>query len=521
MPATTSNTPSELPADAAALRELLLASRAELAASQATVRRQAEELERLRLQLAKLRRMQFGRSSERLQAQIAQLELAIEALGGAPAEAMVAPPTKPARETPLRSPRALPAHLPRETQRHEGPCACPGCGGALVTFGEDVSEVLEYVPAAFRVIRHVRAKQRCRACAAVVQAPAAERPIARGLAGPGLLAQVLVAKYCDHLPLYRQAQIYAREGVEIERSTLADWVGAASALLAPLGEALERHVLGDASLHADDTPVPVLGRGRTRTARLWSYVREERGWGGAAAPAVVFRYSADRKGIHPQRHLAAYSGTLQADGYAGFGALYAGGRIEEAACWAHVRRKFHDVAAASDSPLAREALERIGALYALEAEIRGRPPEARRAAREARAGPLIAAFRAWLEGILRKLSAKSALAAAVGYALGRWEALARYLGDGRLEIDNNAAERALRMVALGRKNYLFMGSDRGGERAALVYSLIGSARLNGLDPYAYLRTVLERIAEHPIREIDALLPWNLAAELGDHRRQVA
>ncbi|UEX77728.1 IS66 family transposase [Spiribacter halobius] len=525
MQSTTPHPPDALPVDAAALRELLLASRAELAASQATVRRQAEELERLRLQLAKLRRMQFGRSSERLQAQIAQLELAIEALGGEPAgEAVAAPPaTKPARQSAPRTPRALPAHLSRETQRHEGPCACPSCGGVLVTFGEDVSEVLEYVPASFRVIRHVRPKQRCRACAAVVQAPAAERPIARGLAGPGLLAHVLVAKYCDHLPLYRQAQIYAREGVAIERSTLADWVGAASALLAPLGEALERHVLGGASLHADDTPVPVLdpGRGRTRTARLWTYVREERGWGGAAAPAVVFRYSADRKGIHPQRHLAGYRGTLQADGYAGFGALYASGRIEEAACWAHVRRKFHDVAAATDSPLAREALARIGALYALEAEIRGRPAEVRRAAREARAGPLVAGLRTWLEEILRTLSAKSALAAAAGYALGRWEALARYLGDGRLEIDNNAAERALRTVALGRKNYLFMGSDHGGERAALIYSLIGSARLNGLDPFAYLRTVLERIAEHPIREIDALLPWNLAAELGDHRRQAA
>jgi transposase len=415
--------------------------------------------------------------------------------------------------------RPLPAHLPREVREIlPQEAACPDCGGELKTLGEDVSEMLEYVPAHFQVIRQVRPILACSRCDKIVQAEAPSRPIARGLAGPGLLAHVVVSKYCDHLPLYRQEEIYAREGVELERATLADWVGGASQLLAPLVEALRRHVMSANKLHADDTPVPVLapGLGKTKTGRLWTYVRDGRPAGDATPPGVWFAYSPDRKGEHPQAHLSQFSGTLQADAYAGFDHLYESGRIQEAACWAHVRRKFYDLQLAHQSPVAQEALERIGALYAIEDEIRGRPPNERREIRQARARPLLESLRAWLENCLTKLSKKSDTTAAVKYALGRWEALTRYTEDGGLEIDNNAAERALRAVALGRKNYLFAGSDAGGERAAALYSLIGTAKLNGLDPESYLRDVLSRIAEHPINRIEELLPWNVARPDAGH-----
>ncbi|WP_435106802.1 IS66 family transposase [Arhodomonas sp. AD133] len=514
MPTTPANT-AEQPEEVAALRAELAASRAELAALRSRLQHRDCELEKLKLELARLKRQQFGRSSERLDAQIAQLEFAIEEREAAQTEVdsdQPKPPSSSSSSSPTRPARqSLPADLPREDQVHAAACTCPACGGALTYLGEDVSEVLEYVPASFKVVRHIRPKHRCGQCGVIDQAPAAERAIERGLAGPGLLAQVLVAKYCDHLPLYRQSAIYAREGVSLTRSTLADWVGASTALLAPLGEALQRHILAGATVHADDTPVPVLapGRGRTRTARLWTYVRDESAAGGETPPAVVFRYSPDRKGIHPQRHLNTFTGVLQADGYAGFRPLYDSGRVREAACWAHVRRKFHDIEQANGSPLAREALERIAALYIVEADLRGKPPAIRRAERQARAGPQLDALHAWFTATLQRVSAKSAFAVAVRYALGRWTALTRYCDDGRLEIDNNAAERALRTVALGRKNYLFAGSDRGGDSAALVYSLIGTARMNGIDPYAYLRAVLERIGQHPINRIDELLPWNI------------
>jgi transposase len=395
--------------------------------------------------------------------------------------------------------------------------------GTLRRIGEDICEMLEYVPASFKVIRHVRPKFACACCERIVQAPAPGRPIARGVAGAGLLAHVLVAKYADHLPLYRQAQIYAREGVALERSTLADWVGQAAVLLDPLVQALGRHVLAGVTVYGDDTPVPVLepGRGKTRTGRLWTYVRDERPWAGGAPPAVLFRYAPDRKGEHPRAHLKRFTGVLHADGYAGFEGLYAGGRIREAACWAHVRRKFYDLYAATRSALAAQALERIGALYAIEADIRGRPPQVRREARQARAGPLLGQLKAWMQAQLTRVSAKSALGLALRYALARWEALEAYCEDGHIEIDNNAAERALRAVALGRKNYLFAGSDAGGERAAAIYSLIGTAKLNGLDPEAYLREVLGRIADHPVNRIEELLPWRLAEASAPGLRRAA
>ncbi len=375
--------------------------------------------------------------------------------------------------------------------------------------------MLEYVPASFFVVRHVRPKLSCTKCDHIVQASAPSRPIERGVAGPGLLAHVLVSKYADHLPLYRQSEIYGRQGIELERSTLADWVGGTSQLLEPLLEVLRRYVTASGKLHADNTPVPVLapGNGKTKTGRLWTYVRDDRPAGELAAPAVWFAYSPDRKGEHPERHLREFRGTLQADAYAGFNQLYEDGRIQEAACWAHVRRKFFDLQQAHASPVASEALERIAALYGIEKEIRGRPAEERQQVRNARARPLLESLRQWFEATLPKLSRKSDTTAAIRYALSRWDALLRYCDDGHIEIDNNAAERALRAVALGRKNYLFAGSDTGGERAAAIYSLIGSAKLNGLDPEAYLHEVLSRIADHPITRIEELLPWNIAASL--------
>lgn len=499
--------PSDLPNDIDSLKQLILEQRAALLSRQL-------EIDKLKLQLARLRRMHFGRSSEQLDQHIAQLELSLEELEaseavlaavGAPKSTSAAPKQQPIR-------RPLPEHLAREEITHTVSCTCPACGGELRRLGEDVSEILEQVPARFKVIRHVRPKMSCVRCQTIVQAPAPARAIERGVAGPGLLAHVLVSKYCDHLPLYRQAQIYAREGVDLDRSTLADWVGAISALLTPLLEALAGHVMSAATLHADDTPVPVLapGTGKTKTGRLWTYVRDERPWAGKGPPGVLFRYSPDRKGEHPRAHLRRFSGVLQADGYAGFDQLYQPGRLVEAACWAHVRRKFFDIHAAAASPIAAEALERIGALYAIETDIRGQAPEQRCALRQARAGPLLDELHAWLSANLTKLSKKSELAVAIRYALSRWRALLCYRDDGRVEIDNNAAERALRTVALGRKNYLFAGADSGGERAAAIYSLIGTAKLNELDPQAYLRFVLERIAEHPINRIDELLPWNVA-----------
>lgn len=508
-----------------ALRSLILAQQAEILSQREQLHAKDEqlagrqvEIERLQLLIAKLRRMQFGRRSEKRERQIEQLELQLDELATAQAEPSEAAPTPDGTDpaAPHRKParRPLPPHLPRRKQTiPPKETVCPVCGGELKPLGEDVTEILEYIPGHFHVIQQVRLKLACAHCDQIVQAPAPSRPIARGLAGPGLLAHVLVAKYCDHLPLYRQEDIYAREGVELDRATLADWVGGASQLLAPLVEEIRRHVLEASKLHADDTPVPVLapGLGKTKTGRLWSYVRDDRPAGDQTPPAVWFAYSPDRKGEHPQNHLRTFTGTLQADAYAGFDAVYKTGRVREAACMAHVRRKFYDLEVAHHSPVAKEALERIGTLYAIEREIRGRPAEERRTVRQARARPLLESFRTWLESCLPKLSQKSDTTVAVKYALGRWEALTRYVDDGHLEIDNNAAERALRAVAVGRKNYLFAGSDAGGERAAILYSLIGTAKLNGLDPESYLRDVLTRIADLPINHIAELLPWNLAA----------
>lgn len=503
---------ANLPDDADALKALVRSLAGENAGLTADLKAKGLKIAQLEARIAKLKRLQFGQSSEKIAREIEQLELELDELHEDQGKRAVERPAavQALIEKPYRKP--LPEHLPRQDEVHEPSCTCPNCGGQMRKLAADVTEVLEYVPASFKVIRHVRPKLSCRVCETIVQAPMPSLPIERGRPGPGLLAHVLVAKYADHLPLYRQSGIYAREGVDIERSTLADWVGRSAALLDPLVARLRQEVIASDVLHGDDTPVPVLapGLGKTRTGRLWTYVRDGRPCGSDRPPAAAFFYSPDRKGEHPRDHLKNFKGVLHADGYAGFNGVFETGLVTEAACWAHVRRKFFDVHAANGSPIAKEALDRIGMLYKIESDIRGHSPDERRRCRWENTIPLLVSLKAWLESTLPKLSGKSDLAAAMRYGLNRWDALIHFAHDGRIEIDNNAAERSIRGIALGRKNYLFAGSDAGGERAAAIYSLIETAKLNGLDPEAYLRDILNRIADHKVNRIAQLLPWNWA-----------
>lgn len=534
--------PAELRAFAEAIQARLVASEQALEAERAAhedTREQLEmarnslkitalQIEKFKVQLARLRRMKFGHSSERLALQADQLELTLEDLeaehahaecvieGRVPDDASAAG----SKRKPKRAP--LPEHLPRDEIMHPAPDAddCSACGGAMGALGEDVTEVLEYVPGRFRVVRHVRPKLACQRCDAISQAPAPALPVPRGRAGPGLLAHIVVSKFADHLPLYRQSQIYAREDVEISRSTMADWLGQVSWLLQPLVDRIADHVMASVKLHADDTPVPVLapGTGKTATGRLWVYLRDNRKWSPSDRPAALFRYSPDRRGERPREHLKTFVGFLQADAYAGFDKLYAAdrepGTITPVACWAHARRKLHEVYKRDPHSAAAKGLLMIRELYEVERHIVNEPADHRRRKRAASRLKALDFF-AWAEDVLSKASAQSPLAEALRYAVKLKPALLAYTQDGRLEIDNNPAENALRGIALGRKNWMFAGADCGGDRAANMYSLLETAKLNGVNPQDWLTDVLDRIGKgHPISRIDELLPWKWAADAG-------
>ncbi|MGD9884792.1 MAG: IS66 family transposase [Reyranella sp.] len=507
-----------LPDDIETLKALLLAERSARQAAEKLTKLRDLEIEKLRHRIAKLQHERFGQSSER-KALLDQLELQLFELEEDQAQSkttaeIAAPQTQTVRSFERRKParRPLPEHLPRERVVYPAPTACPCCGGALHKLGEDITESLELVPRQWKVVQHVREKFSCRLCEKITQPPAPSHPIARGRAGPGLLAHVLFAKYGLHLPLTRQSTTYAREGVELDVSTLADWVGASAATLMPLVEVLRSHVFSAQRIHADDTTVPVLDAGRTRTGQLWVYVRDDRPFGGADPPAAVYFYSPDRGGRHPEEHLTCYSGRMQADAYAGYDRLYAPNRqpgpIVEAACWAHARRKFFDLARLNKMPIAIEAVARIDVLLAVERDINRLSPDERRKVRQERSRPRVEALEAWLRERYAKLSAHSKLAKAIAYSLNCWQALTRFLDDGRLCMTNNAAERALRCVAVGRHNWTFAGSDAGGQRAAAIYTLIESCKLNEVDPQAWLTDVLARLQDHPAKRIHELLPWS-------------
>ena len=513
-------TPAAIPVpdDLEALRAALAAE--QLARREAEARASGAEamVAYLKLLIAKLRHEQFGASSERGRKLLDQLELQLEEVQAAAAEdeAALGPEMegmaarKALRRKPVRGP--LPAHLPRERVVVPGPIACPCCNGRLSKLGEDVTETLEVVPRHWKVIQTVRERMACRACETVSQPPAPFHPIARGRAGPELLATILEAKFGQHLPLNRQSETFAREGIELDVSTMADWVGACTATLAPLVALIRTHVLAAGRIHGDDTTVPVLAKGKTTTGRLWTYVRDDRPFGGPAPPAAVFHYSPDRRGEHPQRHLAGYAGILQADAYAGFNDLYhpkrKPGPATSAGCWAHGRRKLFDLAQLARAPLAAEAVRRIDAIFDAERTINGLPADQRLDVRRERIAPLVEALEAWMRKERGTMSRHADVGRAMDYMLKRWDTFSRFLHDGRICLSNNAAERALRGVALGRRAWMFCGSDRGGERAAATYSLIVTAKLNGTDPRAWLADVLRRINDHPASRLHELLPWN-------------
>lgn len=511
-----------LPDELAALKALLAQRDGELQSLRDTVSTlelalsvRTLEIEQLKLQIAKFKRMQFGRKSEKIDRKIDQLETRLEDLI---AEEGAAEQKSPVAVVPRQKSthQRLPEYLPREDHIIEPEeQACPQCGGNLKPLGEDVSEQLEMIEAAFKVIRHVRRKKACACCDCIVQAPAPSRPIQRSFAGPGLLANIAISKFADHQPLYRQAVIHARRGMELDPSTTGRWMGACAVLIQSLVEALRRYVLAPGKIHSDDTPMPVLspGNGQTKTGRLWVYVRDDRNAGFTAPPAVWFAYSPNRQGQHPQAHLADFSGVLQADAYAGYDKIFTDGRVREAACMAHARRKIHDLHVRKATPTTTEALRRIGELYAIEAQIRGQPADDRKRIRQHQARPLLNELEIWLRQRLLTLSTQSDTTKAINYMLNQWQALTYYCEDGVAEIDNNIAENALRGVCLGRKNFLFLGADSGGERAAAMYGLIGTARLNGIDPEAYLRYVFTHIADYPVNQVADLLPWNVAHRL--------
>jgi transposase len=511
-----------LPTDPTTLRALLLNEHQRrieaegMAAREKSGRIEAEtESERLRAIIKELQRHRFGARSEKLDPD--QLALALEELeqtaaAAEAAEEQAANPAGTKRAPRRRNLGHLPAHLPRiEKVIDIADRTCPCCAGQLHQIGEDVSERLDVVPAQFQVIVTRRPKYGCRACeGAVVQAPALAHAVEGGLPTEALIAQVIVAKYADHSPLYRQSQIYARQGIELDRATLADWVGRAAWFLDPLHRCLRADLLTSAKLFADETPAPVLdpGRGRTKTGQLWAYARDDRPWQGNQPPAVAYVYAPDRKGERPREHLAGFKGILQVDGYGGYRSIGESGEVCLAFCWAHARRRFYEIADGGQAPIAEEALRRIAELYGIEGEIRGQDAQTRQAVRQERSRPLTEALKPWLAAQLDAVSGKSKTAEAIRYVLSHWTGLIRFLDDGRIEMDTNPVERAIRPLALTRKNALFAGSDGGAQHWACLASLIGTCKLNHIDPQAYLADVLARIvAGHPINRIDELLPW--------------
>jgi transposase len=522
---------NHLPDDKDALKAALIEARAKLSGAEALI-------EHLQLVIAKMKREMFGPRSERSQRLIDQLELQLEELaaerGEAAAKAEAAGVEVAGFKRRQARRRDFPDHLPRRRIVHAAPTSCPCCGGTkLSKIGEDVTETLDVVPRQWYVTEHVREKFSCRSCETITQPPAPFHAIARGFAGPSLLAMMLVEKYANHQPLNRQSEHYAREGIELSVSTMADHVGACVATLMPLHELIKAHVFAAERIHGDDTTVPVLAKVKCRTGRVWTYVRDDQPFGGADPPAAVFFYSRDRAGEHPERHLGGYCGILQADAYAGFNTLYKPGRmpgpIIEAACWAHARRKFFELAditakarnktSAVISPIAFEAVQRIDAIFMVERSINGSLPAERLAVRQVNSAPLVQDLIDWMKRERAKLSRHNDVAKAMDYMQKRIDAFTRFLSDGRICLSNNAAERALRGIALGRKSWLFAGSDRGGERAAVMFTLVQTCKLNKVDPQAWLAEVLARIADHKINDLAALLPWNWAAET--ERRKMA
>jgi transposase len=530
-----------LPDDIDALKAALIIERAkalEAAAELAIARAKASEdmalIAQQKLRIAKLERQVYGQRSERSARLIDQLSLAFEELeAGATedelaAERAVAKTTTVAGFTRKRPERnTFPDHLPRERVVLDPPTACECCGGhRLRKLGEDVTRTLETQPRRWKVIETVREKFTCRDCEKITQAPAPFHVVSRGWAGPSLLAMIMFEKFGQHQPLNRQAERYALEGVPIALSTMADAVGSVCAALDPLRRLIEAHVMAAERLHGDDTTVPVLAEGKTDTGRCWIYLRDDRPFGGTDPPAAMFYYSRDRRGEHPQGHLAGYAGILQADAYDGYNKLYLAGRspgpILEAACWVHARRPFFAMADIEEnarrkaagkkeialSPIAIEVVRRIDALFEIERSINGKDAEERLAVRRTLSRPLVDDLHAYMHAQAAKLSRGHDLAKAINYILKRWPAFTLFLEDGRVCLSNNAAERGLRGIALGRKSWLFCGSDRGGQRAAAMYSLIVTAKMNGVDPQAWLADVLSRIATHPAHRLDELAPWN-------------
>jgi transposase len=511
---------------------------AENAKMTATLRVHDQLVQALRLRIAKLQKLAFGKSSEKIEREIEQLELALEDLLVAVAECDEGPideaPDEPSQEQPSapalrRRPRVSDETLRERRELDPGTC-CPDCGGDLRVVGEDVSELLDMIAARMKVVQIARIKKSCRRCERMVQEPAPSRPIPGSMAGPNLLAHVLVSKFDDHLALYRQHEIFARMGADIPESTLVGWCGRAMKTLSPLIERIEADIMGSDLLHADDTPIRVLdrvlrdnkglGKG-VRQGRIWAYVRDQRPWAGTSPPGAVYRFAPDWKEEHVLGHLANVRGILQADGYKGYAKLYEPEpdgvpRLREAACWAHLRRDFHDFWASTKSEIAREALDRIGKLYDIERNVNGQPADVRHAARQRLSQPKVAAFFAWSEQQLLRIPGKNDLAKAFRYGLSRQEAFSLFLTDGRVAIDNNPAERALRPIGIGRKNWLFAGADTGAETLARAMTFIETAKLNSLDPQAYLADVLDRIHDHNINRLDELLPWNWAPMVADH-----